>query len=467
MKIKGFYNFRTKTNLSKMILISDSENWNRRNVFNNYNPFFSLDFLLKRWFFDGYKVNHSTQPTKHIYKDVIVTEVKNSRPAIVLGLSNKNAIVVQTWTGVDSMKMSAILIDINGAIVSGNGTYTLFDNPQYPVAGGRINNEKAFLLDSLHGRILSVINGELKVQNKNLDTPLINTQDSSYSVYLSASNILLFKLNFELVGIDIQLIKIDENDEFVIIPSQHFATPNRLGDIRVAKISDNQCFISYIKKLSNSGWNFTIEGMVVSVLGTTILMGEPVTLLNYQTTDNPPLTDVYSISDPFYLTTIPNQNTVIAWYLQHKVKHDYFANPVAPVTAIKAQLINISGSSVTTQPLVEIEQVTFDSGGFDEIFQPGFIPFYIVFEIGVIPVSTSEFVLLINHNSFYEKNNLPRYMILSIDNGNLVKKKKEIIANSYDLSGSFTKDYDFLTLAMGINEANGQFGNYTIIPPLY
>lgn len=454
MKIEGFYSF--KTMLSNLILIADDEDWIRRDAFNEYNPSYSLNFALKQWYMTGNTVNYSKPPSQHSYKDAIVTDSNYSEPAILIGLSSKKAIAIQTWTGTSEMKMSGVLLNINGTQISSNG-YSLFENPQYPVAGGRISDEKAFLLDHLHGRILSIVDDELQVTNKTLNRALISVFNSSKAIYLSKNAILLFQTNYGL-GVNIQLITIDEDDNFDVKEHQEFELPFHFKSTYI-KIASNKAFIAYAKKLPDSGWNFTIEGRVLSVSTSGVIsLGEPTTLLDYSTVQDPPLTDTYTINDPFYLSTIPGTSTVIAWYLFYKIKHNYFVNPNLPsTTTIQAQLINISESSaITTQPIVNVE---------DAVQNTEYSYFFSIFYLGFIPTSNNSFIALIDHGGLYGSDNLPRYISFAIEDGNIVKKGAEIITNAYDFSGSFTKDYDFLTLAMVNYEANGQFGRYTIIPP--
>lgn len=460
MKIEGFYSFKTMlSKLSNLILIADDEDWIRRDVFNEYNPSYSLNFALKQWYMTGNTINYSKTPSQHNYKDVIITDNNYSEPAVLIGLSNKKAIAIQTWTGTGEIKMSGVLLNINGTQISSNG-YSLFENPQYPVAGGRINDEKAFLLDYLHGRILSIVDDELQITNKTLNRALISIFGSNEAIYLSKNAILLFQTNYGF-GVNIQLITIDEDDSFDVKEHQEFELPFHFNStyIKIAKLSSNKAFIAYVKKLPDSGWNFTIEGRVLSVNNSGVIsLGEPTTLLDYSTVQDPPLTDTYTITDPFYLSTIPGTSTVIAWYLFYKTKYNYFANPDLPsTTTIQTQLINISESStITTQPIINVE---------DAVQNTEYSYFFSFFNLGFIPTSNNSFIALIDHGGLYGSDNLPRYISFAIENGNIVKKRTEIITNSYDLSGSFTKDYDFLTLAMRNYEANGQFGRYTIIPP--
>lgn len=440
MKIKGFYGFKVVT--GKLILTANDEWWQRRDWINNWeNQSYSLDFSLKSWIYSGDQIIQSIPENKVEYKDLIIdNNIRTDyyKPPIIIGLSSKNAVVVQTWTGNSDTELSAVLLDINGGQITSRGYVKLGGIP-YPVIAGRINDKTAFLLDSQGGRILSIEDDGLKVYNKSLNLPLIsygNNMGGWSASYLNKDAILIFNQTADYLKV--QLIKISEEFEFTSYPAVEIGSSVDGQfivnyELNSTRLSNNKCFIAYgTQRYSDpSSYRLSKTGRIITVNNEAIEWGDETDLISRHSSEG---FDYYP-QPGIHLSSIPNQDVIIAFYqAEEPVEFG-----VEPKSRLMVQAIKINDlTSISPKEFINIEDVE------------GLVNSSLV-QIGAIPISSDTFLCPILHQS-----SPLNYRFVKISGNNIT------VSNRYYPA----QDSDFFELAARGFDNNKSFGSTALIPPL-
>lgn len=275
IRTKGLYKFNTA--LSRLVLIVDDIRWHflgadgyRKPELTGYEATY---YGIKKIMFSGDKINTSIPVEK---KDLSIfgdnSFYRITGEPYIIGMSSKKAIVIQPWseashqlddlTWIRLHNWKIILIDIRGIdVVSADLNSEGFKSitSRYPVLVGRINNNKAFTLSPDKALILNVENNSITINEKTLNIPPMVHYNAN--TQLSSSTILFFSRGGS-TEIKVQLVRITENDDFVLYEPQEIDVEE--GEyvvvsyfIGVARLSDNKCIIFY-RTTSKGFWRCRI-----------------------------------------------------------------------------------------------------------------------------------------------------------------------------------------------------------------
>lgn len=466
MEIKGLYKFHTI--VANLILIIDRINWH----FLGADGFPKVEingdeatyFYIKKMRVSGDYIDTSSPPEKHDLSDLIIDPdwiVDYNHPSYsdnsyIIPVSSKKLILAIPFNASNTNKEFKIILltvegnNVKSAAIDSDG-FIGVNNINFPAIGGKIIENKAFLLCGYNGRID-------KGLIVNIDNDTLATIERTLSEALITSNNCLIQLNQNTIasfcrigdGLKIQIINITEDDNFIVNEPQDVEFPSGVildsYFVGATKLTDTTCLISYEATIDFTpgppvNYYYTKRCRVVEIASdNTITLGDEFDFYNPisfgELQSNP---DLFRPNLGTFLSATPNGEYVLASYAQTVEQPSSSSEGETTVAILK--LLKINGKNINILQSINIETEK----------QP---PSSYGYVIGCLSLSKNSFLytLVLGENGFF-------YYIITIENNILKLKKidkfvdKELdvfdtktynnfmffIASNYD--GSWTKDY--------------------------